>query len=854
VIIIRLDGQQSLLHSNEWSEYIADTGLTIEVSAPDVHEQNGGAEKSGAVLTHRAGKLKSSGQLPNQLWFECYEAAAYILNRMPTRRLDWLSPLGKLQQLTGVPVPEPKIAHLRTFGSRAYALNYHIDKYDRLEPRVHIGYLVGYESTNIFKVWVPHLSRVISARDVTFDETRRYQSTDTFELVSEAHVRSLEIRSLDVEDEADVEIPARALDCRADPPSAERSLDAPQDTIIVDSGEGIDHGVGVQLPTPGITPEPEAPHRVLENQPDKRRIATTGIAKNMDEDLILPTNRRSQTREAHAVSLANLHYNSAYYTAFATGITHQHRRLHRTELPPEPSKWSDMLRHSHRAGFMAAVEREYSDLQEHGTFVPVPEAEAEAFVIPTRWVFTYKFDEEGYLLKYKARLVVRGDLQPKQDEETYAATLAARVFRFLMALAAYFDLEAKQFDAVNAFTNAKIKSKVWIRFPPGKQVPGHVLLLQRALYGLRVSPLLWYEHLCEVMRKLGLKPVPECACLFTNEKLIVFFYVDDIVVLFHPSEELSYLEFRDQLMAQFKLREMGDLKWFLGIRILRDRVHHKIWLCQDSYVSKIARTFNLVHRKARTPLAVEPLTTYDGTATPEETLRYQRKIGSIGYPASITRPDCARALQKLSQFLQNPGPAHHDAADQCIAYLHTTKTYALEYGSADISPVLLTASDASFADDIVRRWSTEGGLFQLFGGCIDWFCTLQRTVTTSSTEAELLALSHICAWLFWWRRVFNYLEFELDSDTTVNCDNLQTVRLMMKESPKLVTKLKHIDIHQHWLRQETEKGTVKIEWISTNEMPADGLTKALGPQKHEAFCRQLNLVDIKPLLDQIDSS
>ena len=58
----------------------------------------------------------------------------------------------------------------------------------------------------------------------------------------------------------------------------------------------------------------------------------------------------------------------------------------------------------------------------------------------------------------------------------------------------------------------------------------------------------------------------------------------------------------------------------------------------------------------------------------------------------------------------------------------------------------------------------------------------------------------------------------------------------MKESPKLVTKLKHINIHQHWLRQETAKGTVKIEWILTTDMLADGLTKALGLQKHEAFC------------------
>src|SRR6266536_4950574 len=150
MIIIRLDGQPSLLESDEWHDYLAETGLTIEVLAPDVHKQNGAAEKSGAVLTLRASKLKSSRNFPDNMRPECYEAAAYILNRMATRRLEWLSPLGKLQQFARVPIPKPRIAYLRAFSSRAYALNYHLDKLDRLEPRVYIGYLVGYESTNIF--------------------------------------------------------------------------------------------------------------------------------------------------------------------------------------------------------------------------------------------------------------------------------------------------------------------------------------------------------------------------------------------------------------------------------------------------------------------------------------------------------------------------------------------------------------------------------------------------------------------------------------------------------------------------------------------------------------------------------
>jgi hypothetical protein len=106
------------------------------------------------------------------------------------------------------------------------------------------------------------------------------------------------------------------------------------------------------------------------------------------------------------------------------------------------------------------------------------------------WVFTYKFDQDGYLLKHKARIVVRGDLQLHSTLDTYTATLAARLFRFLMALATFFGLEIHQFDIITAFVNTVLNEEVFVRYPEGFDVPGHILKLLRALYGLKRSPLL----------------------------------------------------------------------------------------------------------------------------------------------------------------------------------------------------------------------------------------------------------------------------------------------------------------------------------------------------------------------------
>src|SRR4029077_10746745 len=149
-------------------------------------------------------------------------------------------------------------------------------------------------------------------------------------------------------------------------------------------------------------------------------------------------------------------------------------------------------------------------------------------VLDCMWVYVYKFDKHGRLLKCKARLVVRGDQQDKNlDGGTYASTLAGRSFRTLIAIAARFDLELIQYDAVNAFVNASLDEDVFMKLPPGYRKAGKVLKLNKALFGLRRSPLLWHRELSQTLRNLGFQPVPHEPCCLTRDGVIVFFYVDD---------------------------------------------------------------------------------------------------------------------------------------------------------------------------------------------------------------------------------------------------------------------------------------------------------------------------------------
>jgi hypothetical protein len=165
-------------------------------------------------------------------------------------------------------------------------------------------------------------------------------------------------------------------------------------------------------------------------------------------------------------------------------------QIHRDQLPAELARWKDLDQHPFGAEFKKASRKEIDGCIQRSCFgraARVSELKG-AEILPLMWVFTYKFDEDGYLYKFKARLVVRGDLQQNYGD-TYAATLAAKIFRCVIALAAAFDLELYQYDVLNAFLNAEINRATYVRCPEGYESElGQLLELKRALYGLRDAP------------------------------------------------------------------------------------------------------------------------------------------------------------------------------------------------------------------------------------------------------------------------------------------------------------------------------------------------------------------------------
>lgn len=844
----RSDGERTL--GTQFDQLIRSRGMVSERTASHTPAQNGHSERSGGVIITTARSMRIHAHLPENLWPEVFKTAGYLLNRTPSKTLHWKTPF---EMVTG---NKPNLSHLNIYGCKAYSIKHGIPKLHKLQPRALIGYLIGYDSTNIYRIWSPTQDKVIRTRDVTFNEKAFYNPDDIDitqllrERVSEVvdTIQDIDIltQNQNIENNEDSEEDLDTIVVHIPTPTANTRLSEP-----LNKSKALE-----QLPTPETTPEAsQLPSQdIVTNTIPTTKVSE--ISATFSQSNVLPEGSR-RTRRKHAYATALLSTDTSlngYYGAFSAALTHSKttQRVHRESLPSPPKTWQQMLSHSHATGFRHAAQKEYDALVEHSTFQSVPKSQVHSKILPLLWVFTYKFDSDGFLIKYKARICVRGDLQ-STEQDTYAATLACRTFRALMAITAVFDLEIVQLDAINAFLNSELNEQVYVEYPQGFGVHGHVLLLLRALYGLKQSPLLWYEDLTSTLEQLGLCQAPGVNCLLTNNWLVAFFYVDDIILLYHKSNSVKFDNFLKQLKQRYEMHILNDASWFLGIRILRNRDKRTLWLCQDSYIDKLAVKFNLStygNRLPHTPLETQELLPNSEKATPQEIFAYQQRIGSINFAAVTTRPDIAKACSKLAEFLNNPSPLQLAAANRVLGYLLRTKFYALEYSpSSSETRTFLCATDAAFADNSQDRRSSDGYVFTLYGGPIDWKASKQKTVTTSSTEAELLALSNATKEVIWWNRLFKSIHFDTQEHLSIQSDNQQTIRLLTKEAIHLTTKLRHVDIHQHWLRQEVQQGHIRLQWVSTNNMLADGMTKPLPRQRFEAFLKQLNLQDIQDKLN-----
>ncbi len=193
----------------------------------------------------------------------------------------------------------------------------------------------------------------------------------------------------------------------------------------------------------------------------------------------------------------------------------------------------------------------------------------------------------------------------------------------------------------------------------------------------------------------------------------------------------------------------------------------------------------------------------------------------------------------FSCYCSNPGPTHYNLVVQVFRYLSATLGLGITFNANSENDVV-SYTDSDYAGLVDSRKSTCGYIFMLSGGPLSHQSKLQSTVTLSSTEAEYMAITEAGKEALWISQFQTSLGFWLPNQPVdLRVDNKGTISLT--ENLEFHRKTKHIEVRWFLITEKVEQNEIVISYISTKEMLADGLTKALGPKIFKAFRKMIGM-------------
>jgi len=540
-----------------------------------------------------------------------------------------------------------------------------------------------------------------------------------------------------------------------------------------------------------------------------------------------------------------------------------------TEATPEPNNWHEVLKSKFRDYWIEAARKEINAQIENNTWtlISVKDIPPNANIIKSRWVFKVKTGPSGEIIKFRARAVAKGFQQQKYIDffETFAPTVKYNSIKLMLCIANELDLELFQLDYTTAFLNAELLEDIYMEQLPGfiEQPPNGsnnrndrlICKLNQSLYGLKQSPLNWYNTVRELLIKLGFKSIISDSCIFVKKSksgrlIIISLYVDDKICAIHKEDISEWNSIKKQISATFKIEDRGICEWILNMEIIRDRKNNILYLSQQKYINDKLKEFGYntgqfkIEKNPVTLCKNENLTLADANgniiiADEQTKARYYSMIGALSYAALTTRIDIAFITNTLARFTTNPQPHHIKAADTVFKYLAYTSTYALTFkkmNNLTNNKNLLTLSlsgysDSDWGSDKESRKSTTGNIILLNNNIVGWRSSRQKIIANSSTEAEFIALCECCKELKWYKAWLHELllivpnEFNITNSTTIHVDNTAAIALTADEVKH--NRLKHIDIKYKYIKNQMKSDEINLLWTPTKLQLADLLTKRL---------------------------
>ncbi|GKE66444.1 ribonuclease H-like domain-containing protein, partial [Tanacetum coccineum] len=415
----------------------------------------------------------------------------------------------------------------------------------------------------------------------------------------------------------------------------------------------------------------------------------------------------------------------------------------------------------------------------------------------------HKFNGDGSLSRYKARLVANGRSQQQGIDcnETFSPVVKPSTIRTVLSLAVSGEWPIHQLDC--------------------------------SLYGLKQAPCAWFQRFASFVTRIGFQHSKTDTSLFVfnrgSDIAYLLLYVDDIVLTTSSAALLQHII--TSLHSEFAMTDLGSLNYFLGISSQRSA--SGMFLSQSKFIEEILERAHMQNcNPCQTPVDTESKLGSDGDPT-----LYRSLAGALQY-LTFMCPDLSYVVQQISLYMHDPREPHFTALKRILRYVRSTLDYGLQL-HVSFTAQLTAYTDADWAGCPVTRRSTSGYCVFLGDNLLSWFAKRHVTLSRSSAEAEYRGIANVVVKTVWIRNLLRELHTYLFTATLVYCDNVGAVYM----SVNLVQhqRTKHIEIDIHFVRDFVASGQVRVLYVPSRFQYADIFTKGLPTALFLEFQSSLNV-------------
>lgn len=809
--IIRTDRGGEFLNQ-KMTQICRQYGIVQQTSNAHTPQQNGVAERLNRTLADKVRCIYADQpNIPAYLWPEVFSHVNYLRNLSPTSALAKKTPYEALHG------SKPNVLNLRPFWDEVIVHIPAIERASKLSPRGRSVRFIGFpEGIKGILYYDPKSRKVSTSRDFVYPR-------DPF--ASAQGPASIEGGSTPKGDEDDLTYPdaaesnANKPNNSVSPPVTESNAPAEQQQQQQQTKKSrprIDYG-----------PKTRTSSRLIE-----RAQAQQTDQHSDSEPPELVTERSQEIGGENSIA----HY--VYSNIVVDGR--------------DPLDYREATAGPNKEAWMESMRKELNNMERLHVY-ELTELPPGRKAIGCKWVFKTKRGADGEPTELKSRLVAQGFTQKYLIDYNQVHAPVARTgsIKLLATIAVHLGLKAHQLDVKAAFLHGELSEEIYMRQPPGFEDPskkGHVLRLKKSIYGLKQSGRVWNQRFDKELRALGFSRLIGDPCVYIRRSgsqiSMLGLHVDDME--FFCSTDAAVPEFIKLLGDRnIELVHVGPLTYMLGVKFTFDYRLQTVGIDQHGYIDVLLTRFGMNDAKPAPspfPSGVK-LTKDDCPRTDKEISEmknypYHALIGSLLYLTVWSRPDLAYHVNALAQFSSNPGKRHWELGKHVLRFLKHSRDFTLILKTDPKGPLLTGYADADWGSSEGRR-STTGYAFTLGSGAVTWQSKKQPTVALSSAEAEYMALSAATQEALWLRSLLSELGFPQRKQTTIYSDNLGAISLT--EDSVLHQRVKHIDIRHHFIRDHVTNGSVKAEYLRTEDQPADALTKALPKASHSRLSSMLGV-------------